>query len=283
MTSFNLNQKLQIFIIFTVCIFAYGDLKFFEFENITVFHNAQEQSDQILRFLVNVNTITFVRFINFIGEHNDTLPLIFRMKKRYIADHTFITIRLFTSRINCVIAQRVKPLPNLGLVLHLGDLDMLRTAFEANCLIRSGFGGVLLVFREHIGEYSFNELEMIMKEFWQLYGKRIARIGFIFCVEIWVYHPFIVRGENLSDPNSFGGLLKIDDPTAHFETMLYNLNGFPVKVEQFPSVGSMEIYSPMNRSNRDRLSYVGVDPEIERALQSHVNYTGWIFAAVSNL
>lgn len=239
----------------------------------TSLRQAQLQRDQIFRFLINVNTITIVRFINFIGEHNDTLPLLFRLRSRDVANHTFITIRLFTSRINCVIAQRVQPLSNLGLVLHLGDLDMLRTVFEANCLIRSGYGGVLLVFREHIGQYSFDELETIMKAFWQRYGKRIARMGFIISTDIWVYHPFIVRGENLSDPNSFGGLLKIVDPNAHFETMLYNLNGFPVKVEQFPSVGSMETV-PLNENITGHFSYVGVDPEIERALQSHVNYTG---------
>lgn len=217
-----------------------------------------------------VNSIVFVRFINFIGEYNDTLPWLFRRRIKYMYEHTFIGMRLITTRINCIIAQRVSPMPNYGLVLHVSDIETLRIVFDSNCVVRSGYGGVLFVFQNNIHSYGFDELEAIMKSYWLRYGKKISRMGFIFSLDIWVYHPFIVRGTNLSNPENFGALIKIDDPNKYYETMLNDLHGFPINLEQFPSVGSIEVAS----NGSTRMPFLGVDPEIERALQKYANYTG---------
>lgn len=257
--------------------------QFFEiesFDNMTWYRLLIEQRIEIFRFMRDVNSVVYVSFVDNIGSYNATRPFILttrRIRQKY--EHTFVGLLLTTSDIDCKIAQRVSPMPNYGLVLFVNDIETLRVVFNLNCVVRSGFGGVVFVFPKNIHSYGFNELEMIMKEYWQRYGKKISRLGFIFNLDIWVYHPFVVRGTNLSNPENFGALQQIVDPDEYFERTLNDLHGFPVIVEQFPSVTSLEFTS--DDSNRAR--FLGVDPEIERTLQKYANYTGIVSSSIGQL
>lgn len=230
------------------------------------------QHAQINRFMQTVNTIVFIRFWDFFGDFNVSKPFIYR--RTYFPNHTFMTFRLLTSQINCMIANRFKPLVDIGVVLYLKDLGTLQSVIESNCIIRSGFGGVLLLLEDDISNYKLHDIEEDLHEFWQSYGKKIKRMGFLFNIDMWVYHPFILRLDKSKNQTNYGGLIQINDSKLHFDTFLNNLNGYPVKVERFPSVYAIEKKTVDKVTGEKQVTYVGLDPEIERALQKYTNYTG---------
>lgn len=250
---------------------VHGELTF---ETEEVGKNDVKWRHQINLFMEPVTTIAIVQIVFSETDVNEKSPLIDRYCEGINEKYTFLSFRVVTSKINCITIMRYDASARVGLLLHLPGIESLRVVFESNCMIRKEFGAVLFVFDRDIEEFSFNDIEKLVRDFWYSCHRKIIRMGLMF-KETWVFNPFLLKGTNLTDTDSFGGLIKIDDPKEFFGTLFQNFNRYPVKVERFPSVFAV--------STKD-FSYVGVDPEIEKALQKASNYTGQLDKPlVSNL
>lgn len=246
------------------------------FETEEVGKNDEKWRHQINLFMEPVTTIAFVQIVFSETDVSEKSPLIDRYCEGINENYTFLSFRVVTSKINCNTIMKYDASASVGLLLHLPGIESLRVVFESKCMIRKEFGAVLFVFDRDIEEFSFNDIEKLVRDFWYSCHRKIIRMGLLFKLETWVFNPFLLKGTILTDTDSFGGLIRIDDPKEFFGTLFQNLNGYPVKIERFPSVFAVSVSGNENaevNSTKD-FSYVGVDPEIEKAVQKASNYTG---------
>lgn len=252
---------------------AHGGLAF---EMDKVGKNDEKWRHQIDVFMEPVTTIAFVQFVKSETQMNEKSPLIDRFCEGINENYTFLSFRVVASKINCIAIMRYEASANVGLLLHLPGIESLRVVFESKCMVRKEFGAVLFVFDRDIKELSFNIIEGMVRDFWYSCSKKIFRMGLIFKEETWVFNPFLLKGTNLTSTDSFGGLVLVENPREFFDSLFHNLNGYPIKIERFPSVFAVSVNEIENTEEHSRkdFSYVGVDPEIEKAVQRASNYTG---------
>lgn len=241
-----------------------------------VYKNDEKWRHQINLFMEPVTIIAFVQFVKSETVASEESPLIDRYYEGINENHTFLSFRVVASKINCISIMRYDASSRVGLLLHLPGIESLRVVFESNCIVRKEFGAVLFVFDRDIEEFSFNDIEKLVRDFWYSCLRKIIRMGLMFEEQIWVFNPFLLKGTNLADTDSFGGLIEVDDPKEFFGTLFHNFNGYPVKIERFPSVFAVSVTGNENadENSKSDFSYVGVDPEIEKAVQKASNYTG---------
>lgn len=162
-----------------------------------------------------------------------------------------------------------------GIFIFLHDLTNLATFID--CLTPPKILAMIIVTDVIDAQLVKNEFMLLMVKHWNI--ARTYEIFLLHQMDLLMFNPFAINGDE------FGSLVALTNHNISFiETMMNNLNGYPLAIELFSSAYSLVLSSNVLARNRSETIedatnsiLVGTDPEVLYLLREAMNFTGNLY------